>query len=154
MLKGTILISPRPQSARGHERAEPFLEFDCVILGEMVLAKNSLRSVRRYTLPNVDQLQKRMKQAEDLNAHQVLKLPKGADKRAVREAYIAQARIYHPDRYAMIELPEELSIFLNAMTRRINSAYAELLAHGETVDLLRDSEPRPPRRPYRLARLR
>ena len=37
----------------------------------------------------------------------------------IRQAYFAQAKVYHPDRYATAELPTEVIEYLFAMARRI-----------------------------------
>ena len=50
----------------------------------------------------------------------------GATHDKIRQAYIELAKIYHPDRYATVTLPVEVTDYLSAMARRINAAYAAL----------------------------
>ncbi len=50
----------------------------------------------------------------------------GASRDEVRQAYLRLAKAYHPDRYASVELPEEVRDYLSAMARRVNAAHAAL----------------------------
>ena len=56
----------------------------------------------------------------------VLGVAPGATREEIRQAYFAQAKVYHPDRYATAELPTEVIEYLFAMARRINAAHAAL----------------------------
>ncbi|MBX9926988.1 MAG: hypothetical protein K2Y05_11570, partial [Hyphomicrobiaceae bacterium] len=46
----------------------------------------------------------------------------------IREAYIKLAKAYHNDRYASVELPNEVRSYLKEMSTRVNTAYAMLEA--------------------------
>ena len=41
----------------------------------------------------------------------------------MRRAYLDLAKMYHPDRYATVDLPPEVDSYLSAMARRINAAH-------------------------------
>jgi curved DNA-binding protein CbpA len=63
----------------------------------------------------------------------VLGLDRGAGRAAVRDAFHRLSMRYHPDRYSLADLPDEVSEYLEAMARRVNAAY-ELLS----AELARD----------------
>ena len=51
---------------------------------------------------------------------------RGASREEIREPYVRLAKSYHPDRYATVALPPEVSNYLAAMARRIDAAHAAL----------------------------
>ena len=63
----------------------------------------------------------------------------GATREEIRQAYLALAKVYHPDRYATAELPTEVIEYLFAMARRINAAHAALRRRAEEAG--REQEP-------------
>lgn len=128
MLRGTVLVQREKTLKDVLSSPDLFLEFECNIAGEMVIAKSSIDMVRPFKQINADQLEKQLKLLEKSEAFGVLRVPRTADRAAVRNAYLALQRLYHPDRYAAIELPAEVAEYLTAMTRRVNSAYSELTA--------------------------
>lgn len=125
-LKGTILVQRERTLKDVVSGPEPFIEFECSVGGDMVIGKAAVAMIRPCRPMQADQLERRLKLLEKSEAYAVLKIAKGADRERVREAYLALARAYHPDRYAGNELPLEVGEYLNAMTRRINAAYSEL----------------------------
>jgi curved DNA-binding protein CbpA len=56
----------------------------------------------------------------------VLHLDRDADAEQARRAFVELSKVYHPDRFATVELPPEVSHYLAAMARRINVAYEEV----------------------------
>ena len=128
MMRGTILVQREKMLKDILSSPDLFLEFECSVSGEMVLAKSSIDMVHPFKQVSADQLDKQLKLLEKSEAFSVLKVSKTADRAAIRSAYLALQRIYHPDRYAGIELPAEVTEYLNAATRRINAAYSELIA--------------------------
>jgi DnaJ domain len=68
----------------------------------------------------------------------------GAARDEIREAYVALAKAYHPDRYANVVLPPEVADYMAAMARRINAAHAALEAPEKRRAMRRSpSSPRP-----------
>ena len=74
----------------------------------------------------IDALAARQVELEKVEPYMLLGIAPGADHETLRKAYIAKARAYHPDRFTDSELPPEVLDYLNAMARRINSAYEHL----------------------------
>lgn len=135
MLKGTILVQRERTLKEILGGTDPFLEFECSVSGDMVLGKAAIALVRPCKPLQADHLDRRLKMLEQTEAHSVLKVAKTADRERIRDAYLKMTRLYHPDRYAGVELPSEMQDYLNAVTRRINAAYSELnLLMGSAED--------------------
>ena len=132
-LKGTILLS-RDKTMREffNVGAEAFIDFDCKRDGMMVLAKSSVRQIRTESgkakddQAKIDALAARQAELEKSDPHRLLGVAPGADHATLHKAYITKARAYHPDRFSDTDMPPEVLDYLNAMARRINSAYEDL----------------------------
>lgn len=69
--------------------------------------------------------------ARNFDPHRVLGLEKGASFEQIREAYHRLSKIYHPDRFAAIELPREVKAYLEAMSKNVNAAFQALRYIGQ-----------------------
>ncbi len=103
-----------------------FFDFETTDGDMLFLAKHSIRKVEALELPKTNQLARRSLDSTSFDPYAVLGVQKGAEASAVRESYLTLARTYHPDRYAGIELPKEISDYVNAMQKKINIAYQTL----------------------------
>jgi hypothetical protein len=103
-----------------------FVEFEPYGGEKSYLAKAQLVSVKLIGVPKAANLNARLKDVDGFDPHAVLGVAHGASRDEVRQAYVALAKAYHPDRYATAELPEEVRAYLSAMARRINAAHAAL----------------------------
>ena len=79
-------------------------------------------------MPKADQLDLQAREAglADIDPHAVLKIGKDAPPEEIRQAYHKMARLYHPDRIAAYELPDEVKEYARAMLVRINLAFEKL----------------------------
>ena len=95
---------------------------------QQFVAKTAIKSLRSMQLPKADQLDLDARQAGllDLDPHAVLQIGKDASADEVRQAYHRMARLYHPDRIASYELPDEIKDYARAMLVRINLAFEQL----------------------------
>jgi DnaJ domain len=95
---------------------------------QFFLAKADIRKVALIDVPKSNQLnmQRRNSDGSQFDPYQILKLEKGTDAATVKHAYHALVRLYHPDRYANMELPAEIKAYAAAMLVRINLAYEQL----------------------------
>ena len=95
---------------------------------QQFVAKTTIKSLRSMQLPKADQLDLDARQAglSDLDPHAVLQIGKDASADEVRQAYHRMARLYHPDRIASYELPDEIKDYARAMLVRINLAFEQL----------------------------
>lgn len=96
------------------------------------LAKAEIRSIEASNVPKPSDANAKLSSASSAtDPYEVLGIPRGAAIAEVKRAYYRLAKLYHPDRHATTELPEEVTVYLAAMARRLNAAYATL--HGEHV---------------------
>ena len=95
---------------------------------QQFVAKSAVKSVRSMQMPKADQLDLEARQAgfADLDPHAVLHLGKDASADEIRQAYHRMARLYHPDRIASYDLPDEIKDYARAMLVRINLAFEQL----------------------------
>lgn len=126
VIKGTVLVQRDKHLRDIFNAPEQFLELETLHAGLYTIAKSAIKLVRPGTVPEADQLAKRLAAIEKSDSFAVLGLPQTADVAAVRAAYVALAHQYHPDRYVTAELPTEVIAYLNIMIRRINAANTEL----------------------------
>jgi DnaJ-domain-containing protein 1 len=128
ILTGTLLL-PRDRQLRDlFNTPDAFIDFDDFRNGPTILGKSSIRSIRANTLPQADQIEKRLKILDKSDPFQILGVAKDADRETLRAAYVSLVRTYHPDRFAEAGLPVEVTDYINTMARRINAAYSELQA--------------------------
>lgn len=69
--------------------------------------------------------------ARNFDPHRVLGLEKGASFEQIRDAYHRLSKIYHPDKYAAVELPREVKSYLEAMSKNVNAAFHALRYVGQ-----------------------
>jgi len=103
-----------------------FLEFEPYAGEVMLIAKASLREIKLTGVPQAGQLGGAHGSHSSFDPHAILGINRGSEYAVVREAYHRLAKVYHPDRYANAELPNEVRDYLASMSRRINAAYAAL----------------------------
>jgi DnaJ-domain-containing protein 1 len=105
-----------------------FLDVMTVGGEQQFLAKSSIRSVRPAALPKTDQLNldDRGQGLAGFDPHVVLKVAKDASPDEIRQAYHRMARLYHPDRIASYELPDEVRDYIRAMLVRVNLAFEQI----------------------------
>lgn len=119
--------------------ASQFLEFEPYGGERAFISKSAFRSVQLTGAPATQNLHGRLKDTESFDPFTILGVKPGCTPEEIRSAYHARAKVYHPDRYANAELPEEVGEYLASMARRINAAYAAL---EEPIKEARKSEHR------------
>ncbi len=124
--RGKFFISSGRTFAEALNAPTLFLEFEAYGEERRFIAKAAVRTVKLVAVPNPSNLLNRGREAESFEPHQVLGVERGAEWADVRAAYFALSKVYHPDRFASVELPPEVRDYLDVMSRRINVAYAAL----------------------------
>lgn len=128
----TLTVSVRmPLSNRlgdALNNADQFLDALTVGGQQIYISKSSIRSVRSAALPKTDQLDLdgRGQLMPGFDPYAVLKVQKGASADEIKQAYHKMARLYHPDRIASYELPEEVKDYVRGMLVRINLAFEQI----------------------------
>lgn len=122
-LHGKLLLPPGRNLVDVLNGASVFVEFEADGGERMYIAKSALHCVKPMNLPPVPDLWAGPTDGSSFDPYAVLGLERGASQEQAREAYVGLAKIYHPDRYAAVELPKEVGAYLAVMARRINAAY-------------------------------
>lgn len=92
------------------------------------ISKPAIRSVRPMDMPKAEQLDLdgRLAGLATADPHAILKLGPGASADEIKHAYHRMARLYHPDRIASYELPDEIRDYMRAMLVQVNLAFEQL----------------------------
>lgn len=107
-----------------------FIEFHPYGGEKTYLAKAEILAIEPSNVPKPSDINVRLHSTNDsVDPYDVLSVPRGAPMSEVKKAYHKLAKLYHPDRYANAELPEEVAVYLAGMARRVNAAYASI--HGD-----------------------
>jgi hypothetical protein len=103
-----------------------FLEFEPFEGERRFIAKSALKAVKLIAGAKPLNLAQKVRDMDGFDPHVVLGVAVGAPWDDIRAAYLVRAKTYHPDRFAGVELPTEVSGYLSGMLRRINASYAAL----------------------------
>jgi hypothetical protein len=125
-LQGKLLVPPGRALSDVLNSTAPFVEFEPTEGDRMFIAKSALQSVQPTSVPAKPDLWAGSAEPSNFDPFAVLGLKAGATREEARDAYVRMAKIYHPDRYAAVELPREVRDYLAAMVRRINAAHQVL----------------------------
>jgi DnaJ-class molecular chaperone len=122
---------PLPLSAKLHEalnNGDMFLDVMNAAEKQYFVAKRDICKVELVEVPKASQmnLQRRATDRDRFNPYEVLGVQQGTDADAIRQAYHAMVKAYHPDRFAGIDMPKEMKDYAAAMVVRINLAYEQL----------------------------
>ena len=90
------------------------------------LAKDAVFTVEPMAVPGAEQLTSNVRRLEGFDPYAILGVEPGAEREMVKHAYRQMAKTYHPDRFAGLDLPGEVTDYLSAVARRINAAYSVL----------------------------
>lgn len=123
--KGKLLIAVSSKLADVLNGPLQYLEFETYEGERSLIAKVALRAVHIVSLPQAGNPLGRLRDGE-FDPYRVLGLAPGASWNDIRQAYHLASKIYHPDRFANVELPAEVAEYLAAMARRINAAFDAL----------------------------
>lgn len=94
---------------------------------QQFIAKSSIQKVVVVDPPNAKlNQQRRTSDQLHFDPHAVLGVESAISKEELRIAYIALVKTYHPDRFANLDLPQEMKDYAAAMQARINMAYDQL----------------------------
>jgi curved DNA-binding protein CbpA len=84
--------------------------------------------VRSANVPRADQLdtEGRVPGTPAFDPYAILKVARDANPEDIKSAYHRMARLYHPDRIASYELPDEVKDYVRTMLVRINLAFEQI----------------------------
>lgn len=126
VLNGHVFIG-RAQKLRDLlNNPDTFIDFEKRDSTVTMIAKRAITSIAAIDLPRTDHLARRTNSAATFDPYHTLGVDPGANPGEVRAAYLAKARLYHPDKLASKDVPREVGDYMNAMFIRIQKAYDEL----------------------------
>ena len=129
---GTVMIVSVKLSMSGKlgdafNNAEPFLD---VILGDGTAQWINKKSISRAEAADPPKAklnqQRRSSDQSGFDPYAILGVSNAATAEELRVAYVALVKKYHPDRFASLDLPQEMKDYAAAMQARINMAYQQL----------------------------
>jgi DnaJ-domain-containing protein 1 len=125
-LQGSIILARAQKLTEALNRPDAFIEFERDGRGSTI-AKHAIAQVTSLNLPKTDQLSRRVPDS-GFDPYRLLDVEPDATHEQVRAAYIAKARLYHPDQFANQPLPPEVIEYLKATFIHVQTAYEELSA--------------------------
>ena len=122
-LNGKLVLPPGRSLTDVLNSASTFVEFHSAEGGRTFIAKSALHCVTPTNLPAAPELWAGPTQGANFDPYAILGVASSSSRDDVRDAYLRLAKLYHPDRYATTELPQEVKNYLAVMVRRINAAH-------------------------------
>jgi hypothetical protein len=137
-LHGKLLLPPGRTLVDVLNGTATFVEFEVSDGERMYIAKSALHCVKPMNVPPAPDLWAGPTDGGNFDPYAVLGIGRGATQEDAREAYVGLAKVYHPDRYAAVELPKEVRDYLAVMARRINAAYQTLDGERKRKEVKRE----------------
>ena len=125
--KGKLWAAANKSVAETLNGTSPFLEFTPFGAERpQYLSRAHILTLSPIDIPKTHPLYERRGSGDADDPHHILGVPAGSAWHDVREAYVRLAKAYHPDRFAGVTLPEEVTHYLGSKARTINAAYSVL----------------------------
>ena len=131
-----MVITPRAQIKMAEllNRPNPFLEVETRNGDRLNIAKTALKTVKEIDLKNAQVAELKADKSSFFDPLKALGLKEGASEIDIRSAYLNLVRRYHPDRFAALNPPDEIEVYLEAMLKRLNAAYEILCGEAPGQD--------------------
>jgi preprotein translocase subunit Sec63 len=126
VLNGHVFLGQAQKLRDLLNNPDQFIEFEKRDNTLSLIAKRAIAMISAIDLPRIDQLSRRTQVTTGFDPYHMLGVDRGANRGEIRAAYLAKARLYHPDKLAAKDVPKEVGDYMNAMFIRIQKAYDEL----------------------------
>lgn len=130
-IAGRAVLSPGRGIHKLLDGDEPFLYLESFDGSGTFVPKADIRNVKVITPARGVAAALFIPDARNFDPHRILGLEKGASFEQIRDAYHRLSKLYHPDRYAAIELPREVKAYFEAMSKNVNAAFQALRHIGQ-----------------------
>lgn len=130
-VSGRAVLSPGKGVHKLLEGDEGFIYIDSFAGEGHFIPKTDIRGLKVLTSIKSQTVTLAIPDARNFDPYRVLGLEKGAAFDAIREAYHRLSKLYHPDRYASVELPREVKTYLEGMSKNVNAAFVALKHVGQ-----------------------
>ena len=137
LLKGKFVILAARSIYEVLNGETKFLEFKTLI------AKSTIAAINLVNPPAAGGLRARLRDDQDFDPYAVLGLAPGSSWEQIRSNYLKFSKMYHPDLYSSVALPDEVRDYLAAMARRVNAAYRALEEPQQTAKRVTAAKPAP-----------
>jgi hypothetical protein len=128
VIRGSMM-QPRDKTVRETiSQPDPFLDLECDDGSTILIAKAQLRYVKPIEMPKSDHLERRLKMLEKMDVYAILRLQRGCDPGTVEASAERLMNLYDPERTTGRGLPSEVVEYMRAMSRRVETARAELIS--------------------------
>lgn len=119
LIVGYLIVPRGSDLTRFLNNNARFVEFEDLGGTHQMIAKQSMVDVTSKSLAgSVD-----LKVPNSHDPYTILGVPKSADAAEARAAYLKMTKLYHPDQFNSVRLPDEVVRYLAAMFDRSNTAY-------------------------------
>ncbi|MGE0240251.1 MAG: J domain-containing protein [Parvibaculaceae bacterium] len=126
VLNGHVFLGQAQKLRDLLNNPDQFIDFEKRDNTLTLIAKRSIAMIAAIDLPRTDHLARRTQSTSAFDPHHTLGVDRGANAGEIRAAYLAKARLYHPDKLASKDVPKEVVEYMNAMFIRIQKAYDEM----------------------------
>lgn len=126
VLNGHVFLATAQKLRDLLNNPDQFIDFEKRDNTLTMVAKRSIGMIAALDLPRTDHLYRRTVSPAAFDPYNTLGIDRGSNAGEVRAAYLAKARLYHPDKLASKDVPKEVGDYMNAMFIRIQKAYDEL----------------------------
>lgn len=133
LLKGKFVILAARSIYEVLNGETKFLEFETYDGNKTLIAKSTIAAINLVNPPSATGLRARLRDDQDFDPYAVLGLPPGSSWEQIRSNYLKFSKMYHPDLYSSVALPDEVRDYLAAMSRRVNAAYRALEEPQQTA---------------------
>jgi DnaJ-domain-containing protein 1 len=128
--KSLVVSVKLPMSGKltdAFNNAESFIDVIAGDGSQQVINKAFVAKAEAFEPPKASlNQQRRSSDKSGFDAYAVLGIAKTATPEEMRHAYVTLVKAYHPDRFASLDLPQEMKDYAAAMQARINMAYQQL----------------------------
>jgi hypothetical protein len=126
VIAGRAVLGPGKGVHKLLERDEAFLYIDAFDGEGTFVPKAEIKGLKVLNSGRQQALMLTIPDARNFDPYRILGLEKTAAFEAVRDAYHRLSKLYHPDRYAGVELPPEVAAYLEAKAKSVNAAFRAL----------------------------
>jgi len=130
-IAGRAVLAPGKGVHKLLDGDEGFIYIDTFDGEGRFVPKGEIRGLKVITSIKSQTVALPIPDARNFEPYRVLGLEKGASFDEIRDAYHRLSKLYHPDRYASIELPREVKVYLEAMAKNVNAAFVALKYIGQ-----------------------
>lgn len=126
-LTGHLVLPLASDLVRSLNNGVNFLEFEHLDGTVQMIAKASIQDVASQSIAKAPSL----KTADTTDPHAVLGIPRTASAAEARTAYLRLTKLYHPDQFTSVQLPDEVARYMSTMFSRSNTAYTLIKSRSD-----------------------